>query len=93
MTVSPDQNNQNNYHVSKGYHKQVSGPLDYLIKILGIDCEVKKPVHKRRSCKDAFFRAPNEKFVNYLSILICKYRQRVKKAKLKTMHYEEVEAV
>ena len=64
-----------------------------MINILGIDYQEKKATYKKRSRNDIFFRAPNEKFVDYLSILICKYRQRVRKAKLKKIHYEEVEAV
>jgi hypothetical protein len=90
MAVSVELNIQNKYHVNKSYHKCVSGPFDYLVKILGIDCEEKKTKNKRGRPK-TFFRAPNEKFVDYLSILICKYRQRIRNGKLKQKRYEEVE--
>jgi len=82
-------NNQNKYHVSKHYHKHVVGPFDYLVKILGIDCEVKKTKGKRKARSESYFRAPNEKFIEYLTILICEYTQRIKKTKLKQLHYEE----
>jgi hypothetical protein len=89
LTMSLKLNNQNKYHVSKHYHKHVGGPFDYLIKILGIDCEIKEARKKRRARSESYFRAPNEKFIEYLTILICEYKQRVKKAKLKQLHYEE----
>jgi hypothetical protein len=91
MTVSLDLNNHNKYHVNKSYHKYVTGPLDYLVKILGIDCEEKAVKHKSRARNETYFRAPNEKFVELLSIFICKYRQRIKREKLKKARHEEVE--
>ena len=89
MTLSVDLNIQKKYHIHRGYLKNVSGPLDYLVRILGLDCEEKK-LHKNK-CDETLLRYSNKKFAAYLRIYFSKKRKLEMKAKLKSKHYEEVE--
>lgn len=89
MTLSLDLNIQKHYHIHKKYLKLVNPPLDYLVKILGLDCEEKK-LHKN-ICDETLLRYPNKKFAAYLRLFFRRKRKLELKAKLKRKHYEEVE--
>ena len=89
MTLSVNLNIQKKYHIHKGYMKHVNGPLDYLVSILGLDCEEKK-LHKIK-CDETFLRFSNKKFACYLRMFFSKKRKLEIRAKLKSKHYEKVE--
>lgn len=89
MTLSVSLNIHKQFHVHKKYLKRVHGPLDYLVKILGLDCEEKK-LHKN-ICDETLLRYSNKKFAGYLRIFFSNRRKLEMKNKLKRKCYEEVE--
>lgn len=86
--------NSNEYHINKRFHRHVKGPLNYIIKVVGIDNDPKKVCDpKTKFCKDQLLIKPNEK---YSSIIVMFFllktlsRRRIRD-ELKKKRYEEVE--
>lgn len=85
--------NRNDYRVNKGFHRHVEGPLNYMIKIVGVDCEPKSGKKKPKICKEAMILAPNEKFSGLVFMFFLRkaMRRRMRRTELKRRRYEEVE--
>lgn len=82
------------YHINKGFHRIVKGPLSYLIKVVGIDCESKPTSDlKTKVCKDQTVKKPNEKYTSLIVMffLLKTLRRRRIRKELKKKRYEEVE--
>lgn len=85
--------NRNEYHINKGFHKHVQGPLTYMIKVVGIDCESKSGKKKPKICKEAMILEPNEKFSGlvFMCFLRKSMRRRMRRTEIKRRRYEELE--
>ncbi len=93
MNNTNDIFNRNDYHINKGFHKHVKGPLSYLVKIIGIDCDSKSDKKKINVCKEQLIHAPNEKFSGFVFMFLLRktMRKRMRRTELKRRRHEEVE--
>ncbi len=82
-----------NYHIYKGFRKQLHSPLNCLIKTTGLDCVKKKPEKcKEKACNETDFRYVNVKFSDFVIAIFSRERRRkASKNKQKRRHYEELE--
>lgn len=85
--------NTSDYHINKGFYRQVKGPLSYLIKVVGIDSDSKKVCDtKTKICKDYGTKGPNEKYSGIVVsfFLLKTLRRRRVRNELKKKRHEEL---
>lgn len=94
MVVNNNIFSKNQYHVNKGFQRQVKSPLNYMIKVIGIDCGLKTACAKKQKVSGGkIIKDPNDKIsrVILMFLFMKKGRKRIKRTKLKKKKYEELE--
>lgn len=86
--------NSIDYHINKGFHREVKSPVSYLIKVIGIDCDLRTTCDlKTKICKDQGSMKPNEKYsgIVVMFFLLKTLRRKRFRNELKKKRYGKLE--